>query len=135
MATVLTCVGLAIAVLAASATSQTPGAGGTPMTAMVVGDSISQGSAGDLTWRYRLDKALTAAGVAVTFEGPYTDLFDNVAGIRDGNHAYADPSFDQHHDALWGSTLQAAAALVREDAATTAGYSGRVRTSPCVGSR
>jgi hypothetical protein len=109
---------LAIAVLAASATSQTPGAEGAPMTAMIVGDSISQGSTGDFTWRYRLYKALTAAGVTVTFEGPYTDLFDNVAGIRDGNHTYADPSFDQHHDALWGNTLQEAAALIRRDVAT-----------------
>lgn len=91
---------------------------GTPMTAMVVGDSITQGSSGDFTWRYRLYKALTTAGVTVTFQGPYTDLFDNVASAWDNDHAYADPVFDQRHDARWGETLQTAAELIQSDVAT-----------------
>jgi hypothetical protein len=47
---------------------------------MVVGDSISQGSAGDFTWRYRLDRHLAGAGAAVDFVGPRSDLYDNVGG-------------------------------------------------------
>jgi hypothetical protein len=35
-----------------------------PTEVMVVGDSISQGSAGDFTWRYRFDKHETAAGAS-----------------------------------------------------------------------
>ena len=94
-----------------------PGVAGTPMTAMVIGDSITQGSSGDFSWRYRLYKALTNAGVTVTFQGPYTDLFDNVASAWDNDHTYADPGFDQRHDARWGESLQTAAELIQGDAA------------------
>src|SRR5690606_5359517 len=44
--------------------------GGTPKI-MITGDSISQGSSGDYTWRYRLYKHLTANGVTPDFVGPY----------------------------------------------------------------
>ena len=71
---------------------------------MVVGDSISQGSAGDFTWRYRLYKHLVSAGVAPSFVGPRNDLYDNVAN-QQGNHDYADPNFGQNHDAVWGRML------------------------------
>src|SRR5690349_18811597 len=80
--------------------------GGTPAVAaastriMVVGDSISQGSAGDWTWRYRLWKHLSARVTGLDFVGPRNDLFDNVAGVQ-GSPAYADSSFDRDHNALW----------------------------------
>ena len=117
---VSTSVAFAPAGLAAqgSALAGVPGVAGTPMSAMVVGDSITQGSSGDFTWRYRLYKALTNAGVAVTFQGPNTDLFDNVAGTWDNDHTYAEPDFDQRHDARWGESLQTAAELIQGDAAT-----------------
>jgi lysophospholipase L1-like esterase len=72
---------------------------------MIVGDSISQGSAGDFTWRYRLWKHLQAtAPGAATFVGDRNDLFDNVSG-QQGSYAYADPSFNTNHHALWGRPL------------------------------
>jgi hypothetical protein len=116
LAGVLTSLAFAPAALAGRAGA--PGVAGTPMTAMVIGDSLTQGSAGDFTWRYRLYNALTAAGVTITYEGPYTDLFDNVANTWDSNHTYADPNFDQHHDARWGETLQTAAGLIQNDVIT-----------------
>lgn len=41
---------------------------------MVVGDSITQGSSGDYTWRYRLWRHLTDRGVRVDLVGPRDDL-------------------------------------------------------------
>ena len=49
-----------------------------PVRILLVGDSVTQGSAGDWTWRYRLWKHFDAAGVAVDFVGPRNDLYDNV---------------------------------------------------------
>ena len=84
---------------------------------MVVGDSISQGSAGDFTWRYRLWKNLqsTAPG-AVDLVGDRTALFDNVTNVQ-GSTAYADPAFDTAHHALWGRALKDEKATI--GAATT----------------
>ncbi|WP_370963754.1 fibronectin type III domain-containing protein [Amycolatopsis sp. cg9] len=82
---------------------------------MVVGDSISQGSAGDFTWRYRFDKHETAVNAQLSLVGPRDDLFDNVAGTWNDNHTYADPAFTQYHDAIWGESLGGAAARVEGD--------------------
>ena len=41
---------------------------------MLVGDSITQGSTGDHTWRYRLWQHLRADRVPVRFAGPRHDL-------------------------------------------------------------
>jgi len=73
---------------------------------MIVGDSISQGSSGDWTWRYRLWKHLAADAVTVDFVGPRNDL-NNVMTTADGDwdQTYADPAFDQDHDAEWGRPL------------------------------
>jgi len=77
-----------------------------PVKVMVVGDSISQGSAGDFTWRYRFYKHETAAAkVNVQMVGPRDDLYDNVADAFNDNHTYADANFDQRHDAFWGRSL------------------------------
>ncbi|MEV6445471.1 fibronectin type III domain-containing protein [Amycolatopsis sp. NPDC051716] len=88
-----------------------------PTEVMVVGDSISQGSAGDFTWRYRFDKHETAAGAQLSLVGPRDDLFDNVAGTWNDNHTYADPAFAQHHDAIWGESMGGAAARIQDDVA------------------
>jgi lysophospholipase L1-like esterase len=72
---------------------------------MIVGDSITQGSAGDFTWRYRLWRHLqSVAPGAVDFVGDRTHLFDNVSGVQ-GSHAHADGDFDRDHHALWGRAI------------------------------
>lgn len=82
-----------------------PGPPDGELRVMVVGDSLSQGSSGDYTWRYRLWSHLRGAGVEVDFVGPY----DGVYGLADrefGNQDYADPDFDTDHAARWGTTAQ-----------------------------
>lgn len=75
-----------------------------PLRVLILGDSVTQGSAGDWTWRYRLWKHFAAQGVDVDFVGPRTDLADNVSGSL-GSDAYVDPDFDRDHAARWGMTL------------------------------
>lgn len=71
---------------------------------MIVGDSITHGSTGDYTWRYRLWRHLTAVGAAVDFVGPRSDLWDYL-GEHDGNQQYADRRFDRDHRGLWGESF------------------------------
>ncbi|WP_331767206.1 GDSL-type esterase/lipase family protein [Embleya sp. NBC_00896] len=59
---------------------------------MIVGDSISHGSSGHWTWRYRLWRHLRAHDVRLDLVGPKTGL-DNVD--PDGT-TYADPDFDTY---------------------------------------
>ncbi|GLW09095.1 hypothetical protein Misp01_42240 [Microtetraspora sp. NBRC 13810] len=70
---------------------------------MIVGDSISHGSSGDWTWRYRLCRHLLAHGVAFDLVGPRRDL-DAITTepTGDGDLTYADPAFDTDHNAQWG---------------------------------
>ena len=75
-----------------------------PVRVLLVGDSITQGSAGDWTWRYRLWQHLTSHGVAVDLVGPREDLWDNLAE-GPGSTAYVDPAFDRDHAARWGMTM------------------------------
>ncbi|MEU6991535.1 GDSL-type esterase/lipase family protein [Streptomyces sp. NPDC046465] len=76
---------------------------------MFVGDSMTIGSAGEHTWRYRmwrhLRDALGPEGVAVV--GPRTALYDKTAG-EPLSHDYADasPDFPRHHLAGWGEGWQ-----------------------------
>lgn len=71
---------------------------------MVVGDSISQGSSGDYTWRYRLRGWLTDSGTSAELVGTRTDLFDPVKQTT-GSQYYADTTFsDRDHSALWGDS-------------------------------
>ena len=72
-----------------------------PVRIMLLGDSVTQGSAGDWTWRYRLWQHFSTAGLPVDFVGPRHDLWDNVSD-QPGSAAYADPEFDQDHAARWG---------------------------------
>jgi lysophospholipase L1-like esterase len=75
---------------------------------LVVGDSVTQGSAGDWTWRYRLWRHLQAtSAVPVDLVGPRDDLFDARVGAP-GNYDYVDPAFDTQHAARWGTNLAVA---------------------------
>ncbi len=93
-----------LAALVAVSAPSSAGADVAPIKVLIVGDSISQGSSGDWTWRYRLAAHLDGAGVAVDFVGPRQDLFDNVAQ-QFGASDYLDPSFDLDHAARWGMRL------------------------------
>ncbi|ATL25636.1 putative sugar acetyltransferase [Streptomyces formicae] len=70
---------------------------------MIVGDSISHGSSGDWTWRYRFWKHLREHDVSVDLVGPKNTL-DNIRTEETGDDdsTYADPEFDPDHDAQWG---------------------------------
>lgn len=70
---------------------------------MIVGDSISHGSSGDWTWRYRLWRHLRDHGLTIDLVGPKNDLDAiTTAAPGDGDTTYADPEFDRDHDAQWG---------------------------------
>ncbi len=51
-----------------------------PVRILLVGDSVTQGSAGDWTWRYRLAQHLVDADVPFDFVGPDDGLLDNLTG-------------------------------------------------------
>jgi lysophospholipase L1-like esterase len=89
---------------ASTATPATaPLAGGGPRI-MIIGDSITQGSAGDYTWQYWLYEHLRADGVKPTMVGPYGWLYNNVTD-RQHDQSYANPDFEHANDAIWGLTL------------------------------
>ncbi len=71
---------------------------------MIVGDSVTQGSAGDYTWQYRLYEHLRADGIRPRMVGPYGWLYNNVANFQ-RDHSYADPNFEHANDAAWGMAL------------------------------
>ncbi|MFJ3145826.1 GDSL-type esterase/lipase family protein [Streptomyces halstedii] len=88
------------------------------MRFLFVGDSMTVGSAGDFTWRYRMWQHLEATlgedGYAIT--GPRTELYDTEAGAP-LSHAYGDPSFPAHarrHLAGWGEGWLHMAPVVAE---------------------
>lgn len=87
---------------------------------LLVGDSITQGSTGDWTWRYRLSRHLAAtASAPVDFVGPRDDLWD-LRTDGPGNQEYADPDFDRDHAALWGQAMWQASLGVGEIVGRTA---------------
>lgn len=74
---------------------------------LITGDSITQGSSGDYTWRYRLwNKLASTAPGAVAFVGTRTDLYDNVNN-QQGSQYYAASFAAKTHSALWGDSYQA----------------------------
>ncbi|MGD9961199.1 GDSL-type esterase/lipase family protein [Nocardioides sp.] len=75
-----------------------------PARILIVGDSVTQGSAGDWTWRYRLWQHLRRQGVAVDLVGPRQDLWDNLGNVP-GSIDYLDPEFDTDHAARWGMSF------------------------------
>ncbi|WP_053914038.1 GDSL-type esterase/lipase family protein [Streptomyces sp. TP-A0875] len=81
---------------------------------MPVGDSMTIGSAGEHTWRYRLWQHLCAAyGGPFTLVGPREALHDRITD-EPTSHAYADPGFPRSHLAGWGEGWCHMAPLVRE---------------------
>ncbi|MFD6950755.1 GDSL family lipase [Nocardiopsis sp. TSRI0078] len=80
-----------------------PGPPAGELRVMVVGDSLTQGSSGDYTWRYHLWSHLRETGVEADFVGPYDGMYGLDEGEL-GNQDYADPDFDTDHAALWGAS-------------------------------
>lgn len=86
---------------------------------LIAGDSLTQGSSGDYTWRYRLwSKLARTAPGRVRFVGTRATLYDNVAG-RQGSSYYAAPFTGRRHSALWGTTYRAQAGAVRAQVLAT----------------
>ena len=80
------------------------GASHGPARIMIVGDSITQGSAGDYTWQYWLYEHLKSDGIRPEMVGPTHWLYNNVTKI-DNNDQYANPNFGRANDTVWGMTL------------------------------
>lgn len=78
-----------------------------PVRILLLGDSVTHGTTGDWTWRYRLAEQLTAQGVRFDLVGPEDDLFP-------GSVDYVDPAFDREHAAAWGMAASAPAFDVGE---------------------
>jgi len=81
-----------------------PAADSSPVRIMLTGDSITNGSSGDYTWRYFFDHRLRSAGVNFDLVGPWSDLVDYTTGAW-GLHTYAACTFDQDHYSRGGAQL------------------------------
>ncbi|SEE96799.1 GDSL-like Lipase/Acylhydrolase family protein [Streptomyces sp. Ag109_O5-10] len=81
---------------------------------MPVGDSMTIGSAGEHTWRYRMWQHLCATyGGPFTLVGPRETLYDKQADAPT-SYAYADPGFPRGHLAGWGEGWLHMAPLIGE---------------------
>ncbi|MFK0169173.1 GDSL-type esterase/lipase family protein [Streptomyces sp. NPDC090306] len=81
---------------------------------MPVGDSMTIGSAGEHTWRYRMWQHLRdTLGAPFTFVGPRETLHDPATGLA-SSHEYAEPAFPRAHLAGWGEGWTHMAPLVGE---------------------
>lgn len=81
---------------------------------MPVGDSMTIGSAGEHTWRYRLWQHLCATyGDPFTLVGPRETLRDPSTD-EPTSYAYADPDFPRGHLAGWGEGWCHMAPLIGE---------------------
>ncbi|OIJ96624.1 GDSL-type esterase/lipase family protein [Streptomyces colonosanans] len=81
---------------------------------MPVGDSMTIGSAGEHTWRYRLWRHLCQAHDGpFTLVGPRDTLYDKVADAPT-SYAYAEPDFPRAHLAGWGEGWMHMAPLIAE---------------------
>jgi tetrahydromethanopterin S-methyltransferase subunit B len=81
---------------------------------MPVGDSMTIGSAGEHTWRYRMWQHLreTYAG-PFRIVGPRETLYDKATESPD-SYEYADPDFPRAHLAGWGEGWLHMTPLIRE---------------------
>lgn len=97
------CLALLLGVLSACSGSG-PATDLGPVRVLLVGDSVTQGSAGDWTWRYRLWEHLRDDGARVDLVGPD----ETVAGPPPGPPSldYADPDFDRDHAGRWGKSFE-----------------------------
>ncbi|MFI1924590.1 MULTISPECIES: GDSL-type esterase/lipase family protein [unclassified Streptomyces] len=86
---------------------------------MPVGDSMTIGSSGEHTWRYRMWRHLCA-----TYDGPFTlagpreTLYDKATDSA-ASYAYADPDFPRGHLAGWGEGWLHMAPLIGEAVRTS----------------
>ncbi|MER7565925.1 SGNH/GDSL hydrolase family protein [Streptomyces sp. NPDC097941] len=81
---------------------------------MPVGDSMTIGSAGEHTWRYRMWQHLRAtSGGPFTLVGPRETLYDKAADAPT-SYEYADPDFPRAHLAGWGEGWQHMVPLIGE---------------------
>ncbi|MFC9911538.1 GDSL-type esterase/lipase family protein [Streptomyces sp. NPDC059862] len=79
---------------------------------MPVGDSMTIGSAGEHTWRYRMWRHLCATyGGPFTLVGPRETLYDKAADAPT-SYAYAEPDFPRSHLAGWGEGWMHMAPLI-----------------------
>lgn len=80
-----------------------------PPRIMLVGDSITHGTNGDFTWRYRFYEHLRAKGAAFDFVGPFRGPLlpnpDNNGRLQGMYAAAAGQNWDDDHDATWGRVL------------------------------
>ncbi|MFD1826766.1 hypothetical protein [Mumia zhuanghuii] len=84
--------------------SNSPASAAATDRVLITGDSITQGSSGDYTWRYRLwDKLQSTEAGQVEFVGTRSDLYDNVNDGFGSQH-YAVNFAGEKHAAKWGST-------------------------------
>ncbi|WP_217546591.1 GDSL-type esterase/lipase family protein [Streptomyces sp. GbtcB6] len=81
---------------------------------MPVGDSMTIGSAGEHTWRYRMWQHLCETyGGPFTLVGPRETLYDKLAEAP-VSYSYADPDFPRAHLAGWGEGWLHMAPLIGE---------------------
>lgn len=81
---------------------------------MPVGDSMTIGSAGEHTWRYRMWQHLRATyGGPFRIVGPRETLYDKATESPDSLE-YADPDFPRAHLAGWGEGWQHMVPLIGE---------------------
>ena len=117
MLTLLATLGVLISVVCGAVIDSRQGS----IKVMIVGDSISHGTEGDYTWRYRLWQWFQSNGIAVDFVGPYSgtnppaeahpptppalkgEVVVSAPYRTDGGYALdIDSGFDRDHFALWG---------------------------------
>ncbi|MEU5701096.1 SGNH/GDSL hydrolase family protein [Streptomyces aurantiacus] len=81
---------------------------------MPVGDSMTIGSAGEHTWRYRMWQHLRATyGGPFRIVGPRETLYDKATATAD-SYEYADPDFPRAHLAGWGEGWQHLGPLIAD---------------------
>jgi hypothetical protein len=88
------------------------------MRFLFVGDSMTIGSAGDYTWRYRMWQHLRSSlGAPFSIVGPRTELYDKAAEAPI-SYDYADPAFPERarrHLAGWGEGWLHMAPLIADE--------------------
>ncbi|MEH0419641.1 GDSL-type esterase/lipase family protein [Streptomyces sp. B21-083] len=81
---------------------------------MPVGDSMTIGSAGEHTWRYRLWQHLRETyGAPFRIVGPREAVYDKATDTPD-SYEYADPDFPRAHLAGWGEGWHHMAPLIAD---------------------
>lgn len=110
---------LGTCLLAVAAATTAPADAAVTYRVLITGDSITQGSSGDYTWRYRLwNKLSSTAPGQVAFVGTRTDLYD-VVNSRQGSQYYAASFAAKAHSAVWGDSYQAGLGSIASQVGST----------------